>query len=62
MTKILANKPHGQMIFMTYERAAEHFKCAPSKVRKRIDNGLPLCDENGAWWLDILFDYEDGAK
>lgn len=56
MIHVLANRPHGQMIFRTCKQAAEHFKCVPSKLREKINNGLPLRDKNGEWWLDVLLD------
>lgn len=57
MTKIIANDNFGhQMIFDTFIKAGEHFHCAPSVIKKKIDNEEPIRDNRSSWWLDTLFE------
>lgn len=57
MTKILANDNFGhQMIFDTFIKAGEHFHCAPSVIKKKIDNEEPIRDNRSSWWLDTLLE------
>lgn len=57
MTKIIANDTFGhQMVFETFIKAGEHFHCAPSFIKKKIDSGEPIRDERSSWWLDTLLE------
>lgn len=59
MTKIIANDTFGhQMIFETFIKAGEHFHCAPSVIKKKIDKGDPIRDTRSSWWLDTLVEEE----
>lgn len=59
MTKIIANDNFGhQIVFDSYTKVEEHFKCPILKIKKSIDEGMPLTDSKSAWWLDVLFEGE----
>ena len=55
MISIIANNTAPkQFIFESYNETSEYFGISFSKIKRAIENGLPVMTRYGAYWFDIL--------